>query len=311
VGSLIGTVVLDRYRIEEMLGKGAMGTVFRGVNLRLEQDVAIKVMHDDYVHDRKLFSRFRREAKLAAKMSHPNLIGVLDFGETKDGRPIMVLELAKGGTLTDLLGISPAPRRIIRIVHQILLGLEHAHAAGLIHRDLKPDNIMVELAEDGTEVPRIVDFGVATLRGGNEPDDGAGKLTDTGQIVGTPLYMAPEQAQGEAIDHRVDLFALGVVVWQMLAGTVPFSGSAVEIQLSYISKDPPPISIYNADVDPLLEAFALKLMARSLKKRFATATEAREVLELIQSEPREAKLRLGIADVDAALATIALRPPRK
>jgi len=309
--ALIGTVVLGNYQIEEKLGKGTMGAVYRGVDLRYSKDVAIKVMHDDIARERRLLERFKREAHVAAKMKHPNLMRVLDAGETRDKRPVMVLELARGKTLTALLEVSPAPRRVIRLVQQILLGLEHAHAAGLIHRDLKPDNIMVELGPDGEEILRIVDFGIALLRDRDGTVEG-GRLTETGQIVGTPLYMAPEQAQAEPFDHRADLFALGVIMYQMLAGTVPFDGrTAVEIQLAYISKDPPPISTYVADVDPLAEAFARKLMARRVAQRFASATEALRVLDLMATDPKYAMLRMGITDTSTAASVIGLPGRRR
>jgi serine/threonine protein kinase len=305
---LIGTVVLDRYRVAEQLGRGAMGTVYRGTHVRLERDVAIKVMHDHLGVEKVMLDRFRREAKVAAKMQHPNLIGVLDAGETPDGRPVMVLELAAGRTLTSVLEVSPAPRRVIRLVKQILLGLDHAHTAGLIHRDLKPDNIIVEIGRDGTEIPRIVDFGIAILRDRDGTVEG-GRLTETGQVLGTPLYMSPEQAQAEPFDHRADLFALGVIVYQMLAGTLPFEGTAIEIALANIGKDPPPISTFVSDVDPLLERFARKLMARKLPDRFSSAAEAHRVLDLIEHDRQHAALALGITDVAAALAMISLPDP--
>jgi len=308
---VIGTTILGRYRIDEPLGKGAMGTVYRGFDLERERAVAIKIMRDDVVHDRRMLERFKREAKIAAKLRHPNLMRVLDAGETRDQRPVMILELARGNTLTMLLDISPAPRRVVHLVRQILLGLEHAHDAGLIHRDLKPDNIMVELADDGTEILRIVDFGIAILRGHDGSVEG-GRLTETGQVVGTPLYMAPEQAKAEAYDHRVDLFALGVIMYQMLAGTVPFEGkTAVDIQLAYISRDPPPIATFVADVDPLLEAFTRKLMARNLAERFPSASEALHVLGLLDTDPRYAMLRMGVTDSGAAAALIGLPEPRR
>ena len=307
---LIGTVVLGRFRIEAELGRGAMGAVYRGTHLRLARGVAIKVMHN-HLAEPTLLDRFRREAKVAGKMQHPNLIGVLDAGETGDGRPVMVLELAAGRTLTDILEISPAPRRVIRLVKQILLGLGYAHEAGLIHRDLKPDNIMVEIDQDGTEIPRIVDFGIALLRDRDGSVEG-GRLTETGQVLGTPLYMAPELAQAEPFDHRVDLFALGVIVYQMLAGQLPFTGNAIEIALANIGRDPPPIAEIKSDVDPLLEAFARKLMARKLSQRFASAADAYHVLELIETDRREAGLALGIIEVATATAVITLPdlPPR-
>ncbi|MEJ7599144.1 MAG: serine/threonine-protein kinase [Kofleriaceae bacterium] len=155
----IGQVVLDRYLVEDMLGAGAMGSVYRGRHTRLPRAVAIKVLHQDLVDDKNMLARFQREAKLAGKLQHPNVISVLDFGQTSGGRHVMVQELAKGPSLSDMIAVAPARRRIVQVVGQILRGLEHAHSLGLIHRDLKPDNIVVELSDDGTELPRIVDFG--------------------------------------------------------------------------------------------------------------------------------------------------------
>jgi serine/threonine-protein kinase len=308
----IGQLVLDRYVIEEHLGSGAMGAVYRGKHLKLPRPVAVKVLHDHLVDDPNMLARFRREAKLAARLKHPNVISVLDFGQAPDGRHIMVLEFAAGPSLSEMISVSPARRRIIQVVGQILRGLEHAHAAGLIHRDLKPDNIIVEIAEDGTELPRIVDFGIAILR---SPDNQADveRLTASGIMMGTPLYMAPEQAQLEPYDHRADLFALGVIVYEMLAGKPPFDGTAMEIAVANISRNPPPIAqrAPTREGDPLLEAFALKLMARRPENRFATAREALDVLELFDRDPAEARLRMGKTDVARALAMISLPPPRK
>ena len=306
---LVGKFVLDRYLVEECIGAGTMGTVYRGNDAKLERAVAIKVLHDHLVDDASMLARFRREAKVAGRLQHPNVISILDYGQAPDGRHLMVLEFAKGPTLTEMIAIFPARRRIIQLVGQILRGLDHAHAVGLIHRDLKPDNIVVEIADDGTELPRIVDFGIAILRSPEDASD-ISRLTASGIMMGTPMYMAPEQAQLETYDHRADLFALGVIVYEMLAGKPPFDGTAMEIAVANISRNPPPIAkrAPTRDVDPLLEAFACKLMARRPEQRFASAAAALEVLELLDSDPAEARLRFGQIDVDKALAMISLPP---
>ena len=311
---LINKTVLDRYLVEADLGKGAMGKVYRGRHVKLGRQVAIKVLHYHLVHDKSMLGRFRREAQVAARLSHGNVISVLDVGET-EGTHVIVFELARGSTLRRVLDTAPLPAaRIIQLVGQILQGLDHAHGVGLIHRDLKPENIIVETAPDGTgEVPRIVDFGIAALRDPDESVEG-GKLTASGVIVGTPLYMAPEQAKGEEFDHRVDLFALGVVVYEMLAGVQPFEGSAIEIALANIGKDPPPISERVRGippVDPLLELFARKLMARRLGDRFASAHAALQTLELIERDRDHALLALGQMNVAKALSVVALPDPPK
>ncbi len=306
VDELIGQVVLDRYIIESELGAGAMGAVYKGRHVKLRRPVAIKVLHDELVNQPTMLARFRREAHIAAKLSHVNVIGVLDVGETKAGRQVMVMEFAEGPTLTEVMTVAPARRRVIQLVRQLLQGLAHAHGEGLIHRDLKPDNIIVEISQDGTEIPRIVDFGIAILR---EPDGEFGeRLTASGMMLGTPLYMAPEQAQCDPIDHRADLFSLGVIVYEMLAGKPPFEGTSMEIAVANISRDPPPIAkrAPNREVDPALELYARKLMARRADARFDTAKDALAMLDLIERSPKEAQLALGKMDVEKALAVISL-----
>jgi serine/threonine protein kinase len=306
VDEMIGQVVLDRYLVESELGAGAMGAVYKGRHVKLKRPVAIKVLHDELVHEPTMRARFQREARVAAKLSHANVIGVLDVGETTAGRQVMVMEFAEGPTLTEVMTVAPARRRVIQLVRQLLQGLVHAHGEGLIHRDLKPDNIIVEISQDGTEIPRIVDFGIAILR---EPNGEFGeRLTASGMMLGTPLYMAPEQAQCDPIDHRVDLFSLGVIVYEMLAGKPPFEGTSMEIAVANISRDPPPIAkrAPNREVDPALELYARKLMARRADHRFATAKEALAMLDLIERSPKEALLGLGKMDVEKALAVISL-----
>jgi serine/threonine protein kinase len=228
--ALLGQTVLGRYVIEAELGAGATGTVYRGRHLKIGRAVAIKVLHEDYATDRTMLARFRREAEAAGRLHHPNLSGVLDLGETTDGLPLLVMDLVVGRSLRvvmdeaadaaleanaaatgdDLAGDTlrdlGAPGglldrgRVIHLVRQILLGLDHAHAAGLVHRDLKPDNILVERDDRGAEIPRIVDFGIAALRTDDAwgmPASGSlqrSRLTETGTLLGTPIYMAPEQA---------------------------------------------------------------------------------------------------------------------
>jgi len=306
---LIGKVVVERYVVEARLGRGAFGAVYRGYHVKLRRPVAIKVLHAHLVHEPRVLQRFRREAELAARLAHGNVAGVLDVGETPDGRQLMVLELAPGRPLTELLGEPMPGARVVGLLRQLLLGLEHAHAAGLVHRDLKPDNIIVEQCADGAEIARIVDFGIAVLC---DPDGGSGesRLTATGQMIGTPLYMAPEQARLEEVDPRTDQFALGVIAYQMLAGVTPFAGSSVEVAISNMTKDPPSIAERAAvEVEPLLERFTRKLMARNPSHRFLSASAALAVLELLERDPAAAGAALGVMDAGKAMAVVALPPP--
>jgi serine/threonine-protein kinase len=307
---VLGQTVLDRYVVEEELGAGAMGTVYRGRHVKLKRPVAIKVMHDHLTGEPMLMERFRREARAAAKLDHANVVSVLDTGETADGRPVMVMEYAAGRSLSTIM-VGPLPaKRILSLLMQLLRGLDHAHSMGLVHRDLKPDNVILQ-GDLGDEVVRIVDFGIAVLRGGEEEQ--GGKLTGTGMIVGTPQYMAPEQAKSEPIDQRADLYALGVMMYEMIGGRTPFDGSAMEVAIHKIDHDPPPISerVPGVTTDRVLEAFMRRLLARTPVQRFSTAHEALAILELYQRDRLAAASELCVIDVDQALAVISLPEPRR
>jgi eukaryotic-like serine/threonine-protein kinase len=306
---VLGQTVLDRYLVEEELGAGAMGTVYRGRHVKLKRPVAIKVMHDHLTGEPMLMERFRREARAAAKLDHANVVSVLDTGETPDGRPVMVMEYAAGRSLSAIM-VGPLPtKRILALLTQLLRGLDHAHSMGLVHRDLKPDNVILQGDLD-EEVVRIVDFGIAVLRGGEEQ---GGKLTGTGMIVGTPQYMAPEQAKSEPIDQRADLYALGVMMYEMIGGRTPFDGSAMEVAIHKIDHDPPPISerVPGVTTDRVLEAFMRKLLARTPVQRFSTAHEALQILELYERDRLAAAAELGVIDVEKALAVISLPEHRR
>jgi serine/threonine-protein kinase len=283
---LVGQVVEDRYRIEAQLGSGGMGSVYRARHVKVGREVAIKVLHDHLLADPTMVERFQREAAVAARLSHRNVISVIDVGETPSKQKLMVLELARGQCLIDIVSAGAlAGPRVINLVSQLLAGLEHAHGHGLVHRDLKPENVIVEIDENGVEVPKIVDFGIAMLRDGGEK-----RLTTAGTVLGTPQYMAPEHAQGRDVDPRCDLFSLGVMAYEMLAGRSPFDGTGVELAIANITQDPPAIlERSGAIVDPLLEAFARRLMARRLADRFQSARAALDVLELIESHPDAAR----------------------
>ena len=290
---LVGQVVEERYRIETVLGAGAMGAVYRARHVRVGREVAIKVLHDHLIQDPDMVARFEREAAIAARLDHKNVISVIDVGETPAKQKLMVLELARGESLAAIIARGAlAHGRVLNLVSQILDGLDHAHRAGLVHRDLKPENIMVERDEHGIEVPKIVDFGIAVLRDGDTR-----RLTGAGIVLGTPQYMAPEHAQGKQVDSRADLFALGVITYEMLAGRLPFDGSGVDAAISNMTCDPPTIAerAPGIAIDPLLEAFARRLMARRRGDRFHSAAAASDVLQLIATHREAARDILGMA----------------
>jgi serine/threonine protein kinase len=293
---LIGQVLANRYQILHRLGEGAMGAVYKARHVKVGRAFAVKVLHARLLQDPKIALRFDREAELAGRLRHPNVIGVVDVGEI-DGMRYMVMDYAEGPDLARLLVEAPMPAdRIIRLVRQMLEGLYHAHEQGLIHRDFKPENVIIERDSHGTETPRIVDFGIAILRDGGETIDGQGRLTTNGLVLGTPHYMAPEQAVADPIDHRIDLFAMGIVIYEMLCGRLPFDGNGAEVARANLMLDPPPIveRVPYLAVDPLLEAFARRLMEKKRSARPATAKAARELLDLIDRDRPAAAAALGL-----------------
>jgi serine/threonine-protein kinase len=305
--------VLDRYRLDAVLGSGSMGTVYRASHVKLRREVAIKVLRDDFVSDPTLLRRFQREAQLAGKLAHPNVISIIDFGEA-NGIHYLVMDLVQGPTLGDVL-LREAPlatARCVRLIRQLCDGLAHAHNHGLVHRDFKPDNVIVERAGEPDERVRIVDFGIATLRDG---DGTAEKLTQLGMVLGTPQYMAPEYVTGQAIDHRLDLFALGVVVYEMLSGKLPFDGDGVDVARANLLEPIPAIAVRapGVAVDPLLEAVMRKLLEKSPEHRPASALAARLLLDLIERDRVAAAATLGIAppvrSTNPELAAIVVSPP--
>ena len=282
----VGEIFESKYQIEELLGTGAMGSVFRARHIAIGRPFAVKLLHPRLLKDAKLIRRFEREAELAGKLRHPNVISVVDVGK-HDGVSFLVMDLANGVVLSSLLFDGPLPTpRALSLLRQICDGLEHAHEHGLIHRDLKPDNIIVD--PDGTA--RIVDFGIALLREGSS--DSHERLTTGGIVLGTPQYMAPELAMGSEIDHRIDLFALGVICFQMFSGNMPFAGDGVTVAMANITAPTPKMP----GVDPLLEALTHKLMAKDREKRPASAAATRKLLDLIAHDRKTAAQQLGVVD---------------
>jgi serine/threonine protein kinase len=295
--TLIGQILASRYQIELRLGEGAMGAVYRAKHVKVGRPFAVKVLHSHLLVDQKVVQRFEREAELAGRLRHPNVIGVVDVGEMPDGTRYMVMDFAEGPDLATLLSEAPMPpQRIIHIVRQLLEGLYHAHEAGLIHRDFKPENVIVEKDSHGGEVPRIVDFGIAILREGGDSTSGPGRLTTNGLVLGTPHYMTPEQAVNDPIDHRINLFALGIMIYEMLCGKLPFDGNGAEVARANLMLDPPAIAVRvpYLEVDPLLEAYSRRLMAKSRDARPPTAKVARELLDLIDRDRDAAAAQLGV-----------------
>jgi serine/threonine-protein kinase len=237
----VGSVVADRYHIEKKLGEGGMGTVYLGEHVKMGRKSAIKVMAKSLASDTEAVARFNREAANAARIAHPNVCAVYDFGETADGTIYLAMEYIRGESLNEVLareGPLP-PARATHILEQIGAALEAAHELGIVHRDLKPDNIMVTVGRDGTDVVKVVDFGIAKATRGEEGQ----KVTRTGLVVGTPEYMSPEQLSGDVLDGRSDIYSLGLVLYRMLTGILPFEAdSAQEMMMKRLTDRPLPLA---------------------------------------------------------------------
>jgi serine/threonine protein kinase len=285
--ALVGATIHGRYEVETLLGVGGMGAVFKGRHTGLQRGVAIKVLHPEIGRDPSVSKRFDREAQSASRLDHPNCVRVTDFGTTENGTKYLVMELLEGGDLDGRLGQPWAPDLAVATIEQVLRGLEHAHHVGIVHRDLKPENIFVTRDFRGDEVVKIVDFGIAKLI----DEQGSEKLTRQGIVFGTPRYMAPEQAAGGKIDERTDLYAVGLIFYELLAGHPPFqSDDAAQLLRMQIMAPPPPLP---ASVPASLGQIVGKLIEKSKNDRF---TSAREVLE-------------ALANARASLAAVAAMQP--
>src|SRR3954466_471723 len=263
------TIIDGRYRVLARVGSGGMADVVCAEDLQLGRKVAIKLLHRRFAQDDEFVERFRREASSAAGLQHPNVVAVYDRGSWDDTYYI-AMEYLEGRTLKRLVQEeSPlAPARAIELTIQILRAARFAHKRGIIHRDLKPHNVIV----DGEDRAKVTDFGIAKA--------GASDMTQTGSIMGTAQYLSPEQAQGHAVSAASDLYSVGIIVYEMLTGRVPFEGeSAVTIALKQVSEAPVPPSAYNPQVPPALEAVVMRALEKAPAHRFGDADEFIAALE--------------------------------
>jgi beta-lactam-binding protein with PASTA domain/tRNA A-37 threonylcarbamoyl transferase component Bud32 len=253
-----------RYRMEALLGQGGMAQVYKGTDTVLGREVAIKILAPQYAKDQSFVDRFRREAQSAARLNHPNVVGVYDTG-SDDGTHYIVMEFVEGRTLADFLssGGSLLPERAVELASSVCIALSEAHKAGIVHRDIKPGNIMV--TRNG-EV-KVMDFGIARAAT-------AETVTATATVLGTASYLSPEQAQGKPVDARSDIYSLGIVLYEMLVGRVPFGGdSAVAVAYKHVQEPPEPPSRINPDISPSLEAVVMRALAKNPDNRYQTAEE--------------------------------------
>ena len=266
----IPQVLLDRYEVGRLLGAGGMAEVFEGRDRLLARRVAIKVLQAQFARDPSFLIRFKREAQAAASLSHPNIVGVYDTG-TEDGTHFIVMEFVDGRTLKDVIRAEGPlyPERAAEVCGDVCSALVAAHARGLIHRDIKPANVM--LTPEGKV--KVMDFGIARATTSET-------ITQTAAVVGTAQYISPEQAQGQTVDYRSDLYSVGCCLFEMLTGTVPFTGATpVAIAYRHVREDPTPPRMLNPDVPAPLEAICLKAMAKLPDNRYQTAAEMHDDLE--------------------------------
>ncbi|MBI1947382.1 MAG: serine/threonine protein kinase [Deltaproteobacteria bacterium] len=277
--SNVGRILAGRYRLTRLLGTGGMGSVYEAVHVHTDKRVAVKLLSSGLSKDLKLVARFRREAMAASRLEQENCVHVDDFGEDTDGTFFIVMELIEGHGLADELrrtGPMP-PARVAHIAVQLLKALDTAHAAGVLHRDLKPQNVMLTDKPGKKDIVKVVDFGIAKITTNSPEDQGA--LTVPGTIFGTPEYMSPEQARGETLDARSDLYSASVVLWHMLLGRSPFRGASVrETLLKVFSDEAPPLTHLAERPAPAFEAALKKAMAKRKEDRFADAASFIEVL---------------------------------
>jgi len=296
--SFVGWRLADRYTVKRLIGKGGMGAVYEGEQLKLDRRVAIKILMPESTFDRDLVARFTREAQLIGKLKHPNIVDVIDYDVSAEGVPFMVMEYLEGESLRRVISSYDhgVPIEAFLIwMDEILRGVEAAHRLGVMHRDLKPENIMLVAYADGSRHVKILDFGLAKLLEGGA----ATVLTRTGELLGTPHYMSPEQIHGERTDARTDVYALGVIAFELLSGEAPFSGeSVIQIVTKHLSEPPPDLQALRPAIPEHVTAAIARAMAKSPDDRWSTVREFRAAL---RDEPDiHDSDTIDIADLDPA-----------
>jgi len=296
---LIGKVLGGRYRIDTLLGTGAVGRVYAAEHVLMHKPLAVKILNAEHAKKPDVVARFEREATAAANIEHSNVVAAMDFGKLEDGTVYLALELVHGRNLRAEIAKGPlGVRRALHVARQLASGLAAAHARNIVHRDLRPENIVLVEKDGDPDFVKILDFGIAKLT----DESGKNPLTKVGMVLGTFDYMAPEQALGKAVDGRADLYALGVVTYEMLAGACPFEGeSASAILQLQLTKPAPSFAerVPGSGISPAVEALVMKLLAKDPAARpaFATAVAAQlgELMGKLPASATEGGKSPGIA----------------
>jgi len=277
-----GMVLHGKYEILEKIGVGGMAVVYRVRHLHLQEEVAIKVVSSRLAEDPAFIDRFRTEAVITRMLRHPNAVRIDDFDTTEDGQPFIVMEYVPGASLRKLLqnhGPLP-PNRAANVARQAALALGAAHELGIIHRDIKPENILLIPQSDGSDLAKVLDFGIAKVKEGALGMDTGHEPTRTGLVLGTPKYLSPEQAKGAtSVDGRADLYALGIVLYEMLTGRVPFSADTpFAVLLQHLQSPPTPPHVLNPGISSAMSQLVLKSLEKDPAQRFQTGQEMAEAL---------------------------------
>jgi len=278
-GLAIGQRFQGKYEILRLLGVGGMGRVYQARHCELDTLVAIKIMTANLASDREAIERFKREAKAMARVQHPNAVRVLDSG-VEQGDCYLIMEFLEGETLRERMtrlrnqGTPPSLETIVRYAEQVFAVLEFMHRQNITHRDLKPDNIFLARTPDGEEIVKVLDFGIAKIQTATVVG-----MTTEGTMMGTPRYMSPEQCRGAAIDGRADIYSMGVVLYEMLAGCPPFDGDTpIAVALKHVHEPPPPLRQLNPNIPEAVAAVIHRALEKSPSQRFRTAQEFSQAL---------------------------------
>ncbi|HEV8245101.1 MAG TPA: serine/threonine-protein kinase [Polyangiaceae bacterium] len=275
-----GDIIDGKYRIVRLLGEGGMGAVYEGDNTRIHRRVAIKILHSNVAEQAEAVQRFEREAQAAGRIGSEHIVEVLDLGTLANGERYLVMEYLEGDSLSARIKVNGhiTPAELCPIAYQLLEGLNAAHGAGIIHRDLKPDNVYLLKKGGKADFVKLLDFGISKFN--QLSGDSGFSMTRTGAVMGTPYYMAPEQAKGARdMDHRVDLYATGVILYEALTGQVPFNADTFnELLFKIVLEEPRPLEQLVPDIDPGFAAIVNKAMARDPANRFASAMDFQQAL---------------------------------
>ena len=312
--NILGSLLADRYKIKDRLGSGGMGIVYRAEHVALHKDVAVKVLLPELSSIRSVAERFEREALSLSRLDHPGIVRVIDFGSTDQGLLYLVMDFVEGEPLSDIIR-REAPftaERAVSLCLQILLALDHAHGIGVVHRDLKPDNIMIVDPGTRSESIRILDFGIAKML--EESNQDTEPLTQAGMVFGTPEYVSPEQAAGEPdkVDMRSDLYTVGVILYEMLSGRRPFEAtSRMALLNQHMTKKPPPLAVDRPDrvIPKGLADIVMKALAKNRRDRFQSALEFYSALVHLPMDRRPLSLWPGAIPPVESLPSVHMKRP--